>query len=258
MPTWFEGLSPVTQALIGGLMTWLMTLLGAAPVLLIKSVHRRVMDGMMGAAGGVMVAAACWSLLVPSLEVGGVWRALVGLFAGALCIWLFDRMIPHLHSEFPEEAKPEGPRVAWRRTVLLMTAITIHNFPEGLAVGLGFGSGDLGRAIVLATGIGLQNIPEGLAIALPLRRDGMSRGKALWFGQLSAAIEPVAAVAGAAFVAVSGQLLPYGLAFAAGAMLYVVVEELLPETTRSGTVDTATVGFILGFAFMMALDQIAA
>ncbi len=211
----------------------------------------------MGLAAGIMVAASCWSLLVPALEIGGVWRALAGFGLGAVFIRALDRFIPHLHSEFPDEAATEGPAVTWKRSALLMTAITIHNLPEGFAVGLGFGSGDLGRALVLTLGIGLQNIPEGLAIALPLRRDGMSRGKALWYGQLSALIEPIAAVAGALFVTVGAAALPYGLAFAGGAMLYVVVEELLPETTRSGNVDIATAGFIVGFGLMMGLDQLA-
>lgn len=251
------GFPPVAQAALGGGATWLLTFLGATPVLFVRQVNRKAMDGMMGAAAGIMVAAACWSLLVPALEIGGVWRALVGFVLGALTIGVFDRIIPHLHSEYPDEATPEGPAAVWRRSTLLIAAITIHNLPEGLAVGMGFGSGDLDRAVVLALAIGFQNIPEGLAIALPLRRDGMSRGRALWYGQLSAVVEPVAAVVGAAFVTLVAGLLPYGLAFAAGAMLYVVVEELLPETTRSGHVDVATLGFVLGFAFMMALDQLA-
>lgn len=259
MSDWaFTSLPPVVQAAIGGAITWLLTLLGAAPVLFVRQVNRRVMDGMMGAAAGIMVAAACWSLLVPALDLGGVWPALLGLGLGAGAIGLLDRLVPHLHAEFPDEARVEGPRATWRRSTLLIAAITIHNLPEGLAVGLGFGSGDLGRAAALTVAIGLQNIPEGLAIALPLRRDGMSRGRALWYGQLSAVVEPVAAIAGAAAVGLVTGLLPYGLAFAAGAMLYVVVEELLPETTRSGHVDVATLGFVVGFGFMMALDQLAA
>ncbi len=256
-PEWFAQLSTVQQAAIGGLTTWFLTLVGTIPVLFVKTVNRRLMDGMMGAAGGIMVAAACWSLLVPALERGGVVNVLPGLLLGALTLWAMDQLVPHLHAEFPDEAHTEGPHVAWRRSALLMAAITIHNLPEGLAVGLGFGSGDLGRAVVLAMGIGLQNIPEGLAIALPLRREGMSRGRAFWYGQLSAVVEPFAAVAGALFVTLGTTVLPFGLAFAAGAMLYVVVEELLPETTRSGHVDIATVGFIAGFALMMSLDQLA-
>ena len=257
IPEWFANLSRMEQAALGGLGTWFLTLLGTIPVLFVRGVNRRLMDGMMGAAGGIMVAAACWSLLVPALEVGGVLEVVPGMVLGAAILYAMDQLIPHLHSEFPEEAHREGPQVAWRRSALLMAAITIHNFPEGLAVGLGFGSGDLGRALVLALGIGLQNIPEGLAIALPLRRDGMGRWRALWYGQLSAVVEPFAAVAGAAFVTLGSTVLPFGLAFAAGAMLYVVVEELLPETTRSGHVDIATVGFIAGFIVMMSLDQLS-
>ena len=257
IPEWFANLSTIEQAALGGVGTWFLTLLGTIPVLFVRGVNRRLMDGMMGAAGGIMVAAACWSLLVPALEVGGVLEVVPGMVLGAAILYGMDQLIPHLHSEFPEEAHREGPQVAWRRSALLMAALTIHNFPERLTVGLGFGSGDLGRALVLALGIGLQNIPEGLAIALPLRRDGMGRWRALWYGQLSAVVEPFAAVAGAAFVTLGATVLPFGLAFAAGAMLYVVVEELLPETTRSGHVDIATVGFIAGFIVMMSLDQLS-
>lgn len=251
-----EGMSPVLLALLGGIATWLLTLIGTLPVLAVRNVDRRLMDGMMGVAGGIMVAAACWSLLVPALAIGGVWRTLGGFLLGAGMMWVLDQSVPHLHAEFPDEARIEGPRAPWRRATLLMAAITLHNLPEGLAVGLGFGSGDLRTGLVLTMGIGLQNIPEGLAIALPLRREGMGRWKALWWGQLSAAVEPVAAVIGAFFVGWSGGILPWGLSFAAGAMLYVVVEELLPETQRSGAVDLTTVGFIGGFALMMGLDQL--
>jgi ZIP family zinc transporter len=254
--TELANLSPVALAALGGIGTWLLTVIGTLPVLVFREVPRRAMDAMMGAAGGIMVAAACWSLLVPALDLGGVRTALPGLLVGAGALWALDQLIPHLHPEFPTEARTEGPRVAWRRATLLMAAITLHNLPEGLAVGLGFGTGDVAGGFALALGIGLQNIPEGLAIALPLRRDGMSRGHAFMYGQLSAVVEPIAAVAGAWLVTVASGALPFGLAFAAGAMLYVVVEELLPETTRSGNVDVATVGFVVGFALMMALDQI--
>jgi ZIP family zinc transporter len=254
--TELANLSPVALAALGGIGTWLLTVIGTLPVLVFREVPRRAMDAMMGAAGGIMVAAACWSLLVPALDLGGVRTALPGLLVGAGALWALDQLIPHLHPEFPTEARTEGPRVAWRRATLLMAAITLHNLPEGLAVGLGFGTGDVAGGFALALGIGLQNIPEGLAIALPLRRDGMSRGRAFMYGQLSAVVEPIAAVAGAWLVTVASGALPFGLAFAAGAMLYVVVEELLPETTRSGNVDVATVGFVVGFALMMALDQI--
>jgi ZIP family zinc transporter len=213
------------------------------------------MDAMMGFAAGVMTAASCWSLLVPAIDAGGVFPAVAGLVAGAGFIYVADQTLPHLHSEFPDEASAEGPRVAWQRSTLLMLAITLHNFPEGLAVGVRFGGGDIGAATALAIGIGLQNLPEGLAIALPLRRGGMGAWRAFFWGQLSAVVEPFAGVMGAALVLVAGAALPYAMAFAAGAMLYVVVEELIPETVRSGTTDVATLGFIGGFAVMMTLDN---
>lgn len=255
MTTWFLSLSPVAQAGLAALGTWLLTGLGTLPVLFLRQVPRRVMDGLMGFAAGVMVAASCWSLLVPALRLGGVWPAVAGLLVGAALIYVLDQLLPHLHPEFPDEARAEGPRVQWQRSALLFTAITLHNFPEGLAVGVSFGADQPGPAVALAIGIGLQNLPEGLAVALPLRRDGMSRGKALWYGQLSAIVEPVAAVLGAAVVTRMVHLLPFSLALAAGAMLYVVVEELIPETERSGNVDVATIGFIVGFAVMMVLDN---
>lgn len=251
----FRAADPVAQAFVATLGTYALTAIGTLPVFLFRSAPRRLMDAMMGFAGGVMVAASCWSLLVPSIETGGVFPAVVGLLAGGGFIYLADQLLPHLHSEFPDEATMEGPRVAWRRSTLLMLAITLHNFPEGLAVGVRFGGGDLGAATALAIGIGLQNVPEGLAIALPLRRGGMSRGWAFFWGQLSAIVEPVAGALGAAVALTSSVVLPYGMAFAAGAMLYVVVEELIPETVRSGTTDIATLGFIGGFAVMMTLDN---
>jgi ZIP family zinc transporter len=251
----FRESGPILQAFIATVGTYLLTALGTLPVLFFRSAPRRLMDAMMGFAGGVMVAASCWSLLVPAIEMGGVPVAAVGLLAGAAFLYLADQLLPHLHPEFPDEASAEGPKVAWRRSALLMLAMTLHNFPEGMAVGVSFGGGELGAAIALAIGIGLQNVPEGLAIALPLRRGGMTPGRAFFWGQLSAAVEPVAGVAGAALVLASAAFLPYGMAAAAGAMLYVVVEELIPETVRSGTADVATLGFIVGFTVMMSLDN---
>lgn len=251
----FHGFGPILQALIATIGTYLLTVIGTLPVLFFRSAPRRLMDTMMGFAGGVMVAAACWSLLVPAMALAGVFPAALGLLLGGALLYLGDRLLPHLHPEFPDEATPEGPKVAWHRSTLLIAAMTLHNFPEGMAVGVNFGGGETGAAIALAIGIGLQNVPEGLAIALPLRRGGMSRGRAFFWGQLSAAIEPVAGVIGAALVLVSSAFLPYGMAAAAGAMLYVVVEELIPETVRSGEIDVATLGFLLGFTVMMALDN---
>jgi zinc transporter, ZIP family len=252
---WFRDSGPVLQALVATTGTYLLTAVGTLPVFFFRSAPRHLMDGMMGFAGGVMVAASCWSLLVPAMAMGGVPAAAIGVLAGGAFLYIADQVLPHLHAEFPDEASAEGPSVVWRRPALLMLAMTLHNFPEGMAVGVSFGGGELGAATALAIGIGLQNIPEGLAIALPLRRGGMTRGRAFFWGQLSAAIEPVAGVIGAVLVLASSAFLPYGMAAAAGAMLYVVVEELLPETVRSGTTDVATLGFILGFTVMMSLDN---
>lgn len=248
-------LPPVWQALLATIGTYLLTALGTLPVLFFQAVPRRLMDAMMGFAAGVMTAAACWSLLVPAIAAAGVAAAAGGVIVGAACLALGDRLLPHLHAEFPDEAVAEGPPVAWRRSALLMTAMTLHNVPEGMAVGVSFGGGDLGSAVALTVGIGLQNIPEGLAIALPLRRGGLTPGRAFFWGQLSAAVEPVAGVLGAALVLASAASLPYAMAAAAGAMLYVVVEELIPETVRAGAVDVATLGFIAGFTVMMSLDN---
>jgi ZIP family zinc transporter len=254
MPGWFTSLDPISQALAATLGTYLLTALGTTPVLFFRTAPRRLMDALMGGAAGVMVAASCWSLLQPAIEMGGTWPAVAGLAVGGLFIFALDQMLPHLHPEFPDEATEEGPHSSFRRAVLLMVAITIHNFPEGLAVGVAFGADNPGAALALALGIGLQNIPEGLAIALPLRREGMSRLRAFWYGQLSATVEPVAGVIGCGLVLVAAPVLPYAMAFAAGAMLYVVVEELLPETTRQGNTDVATLGFLSGFLVMMAMD----
>jgi ZIP family zinc transporter len=251
---WFWALNPVQQAFLATLGTYLLTAIGTTPVLFFRRAPRRLMDALMGAAAGIMVAASCWSLLQPAIEMGGPWPAVVGLAIGGIFIFALDQLLPHLHPEFPDEATQEGPASSYRRAVLLMVAITIHNFPEGLAVGVAFGADNGGAALALALGIGLQNIPEGLAIALPLRREGMNRLKAFWYGQLSATVEPVAGVIGCGLVLLARPVLPYAMAFAAGAMLYVVVEELLPETTRQGNNDVATLGFLSGFLVMMAMD----
>lgn len=257
MPAWFLPLPPALQALIASAATWVATAVGASFVLFVRSAPRRLLDGMLGFAAGVMVAASCWSLLLPALELGGIGPAALGLALGAAFIFTLDQILPHLHPAYPAEAEPEGPPVQWRRTVLLVLAITLHNIPEGLAVGVAYGGGDTAGATALAMGIGLQNLPEGLAVSLPLRREGFSGLRALWWGQLSAIVEPAAAVLGAVLVASVHAALPYGLAFAAGAMLYVVVEELIPEAERGRNIDIATVNFIAGFIVMMVLDNLA-
>ncbi|WP_153558693.1 ZIP family metal transporter [Roseimaritima sediminicola] len=262
----FEQWHPVLQALTAGLFTWGLTAAGASLVFFTRSVHRRLLDSMLGFSGGVMLAASNWSLLVPAIEIseqGSLpsWvPPAIGFLCGGAALWAMDKSLPHLHlGGLLEEA--EGPKTTWSRAILLVSAITLHNIPEGLAVGVAFGGvigGESGAgvtaALVLALGIGIQNFPEGVAVAMPLRGEGVSRRRCFWYGQLSAVVEPVAAVVGAAAVFAMAPLLPYALSFAAGAMVYVVVEELIPESHREGNVDLATVSLMLGFAVMMVLD----
>lgn len=263
----FENIeSPVVQAVIATLFTWGLTALGASFVFLFKKVNRAVFDGMLGFTGGVMVAASYWSLLAPSIELAensGViaWiPAAVGFAGGALFLFALDKFLPHLHINF-QHNENEGIKTEWHRSTLLVLAITLHNIPEGLAVGVlfggvaaGFDGATLGGAIALAIGIGIQNFPEGIAVSMPLRRQGLSRWKSFNYGQLSAIVEPFAAALGAWAVITFQPILPYALAFAAGAMIYVVVEEVVPETQRDKYTDVATLGFIGGFIVMMVLD----
>ena len=262
-------MDPLLQALVAGGFTWAVTALGATLVLFTRRVTDPVLDAMLGFAAGVMIAASFWSLLVPAIDMAaaaGTWKwlpALVGFLAGGAFLRVADHYLPHLHPRLRLE-EAEGPPTAWHRATLLVLAITLHNIPEGLAVGVAFaaaaqnldvaGGATLGGAIALAIGIGLQNFPEGLAVAMPLRREGVSPLKSLWYGQLSALVEPVAAVTGAAAVLLIGAILPYALAFAAGAMIYVVVEELIPESQAGGNPDLATTATMGGFAVMMVLD----
>jgi ZIP family zinc transporter len=261
-----QSLHPVLQALLGTCFTWGMTALGAAVVFTHKNPSRKLLDTMLGFAGGVMIAASYWSLLAPAIEMSKgqvlpAWfPAAAGFLLGGLFLRLADRLLPHLHLGFPPE-EAEGVRTTWRQTTLLVLAITLHNFPEGLAVGVAFGavaaglpSATLPAAIALAIGIGIQNLPEGMAVALPVRRMGVSRVRSFWYGQLSGMIEPVAGVIGAATVIVAHSILPYALGFAAGAMIFVVIEEVIPESQRAGNTDLTTLGAMLGFAVMMVLD----
>jgi len=263
---WFSGLSPIVQALIATLFTWGVTALGAGLVFFFKGVSKKVLDAMLGFAAGVMVAASYWSLLAPAIEMsenmGGIpWLpAVVGFLLGGVFLRLIDMVLPHLHPfAAPEEA--EGISTTWRRSVLLVLAITLHNIPEGLAVGVAFGalaynlpSASLAGAVALALGIGIQNFPEGTAVSVPLRAEGFSRGKAFLYGQASGVVEPIAGVLGATAVILMRPILPYALAFAAGAMIFVVVEELVPESQQSGNTHFATAGAMLGFTVMMFLD----
>lgn len=262
----FLSYHPVIQALIATTFTWLLTAAGAALVFPFKDMPRKVLDTMLGFTGGVMVAASFWSLLAPSIEMAedgptpSWFPAAIGFFLGALFLFLLDRIIPHLHINARMTEK-EGIDTDWNSTILLVLAITMHNIPEGLAIGVAFGAvasglphADLGAAIALAIGIGIQNFPEGIAVAIPLRRKGLSRLKSFYWGQMSAVVEPVAGVLGALLVIYIEPALPYALAFAAGAMIYVVIEEVVPETQKDKYTDFATMGFIGGFIVMMILD----
>lgn len=266
MVAFFEQFNPVIQSLFGTLFTWGVTALGAAGVYLSKEISRKLLDGMLGFAAGVMIAASYWSLLAPSIEISetlGVPAFLppaIGFLLGGVVLWLIDRLLPHLHLGLPM-SEAEGIKTTWQRSVLLILAITMHNIPEGIAVGVAFGAAAAGipgasiaDAIALALGIGIQNFPEGLAISAPLRREGFSRFRSWWYGQLSAIVEPIGAVIGAAAVITMRQILPYALAFAAGAMIYVVIEELIPEAENGQNTDIATAGAMLGFTVMMILD----
>ena len=263
---WFAGLKPVVQALLGTLFTWFVTALGAGLVFFFRTINRKVLDGMLGFAAGVMIAASYWSLLAPAIEMAeesgaiGWVPATGGFLLGGTFLYAVDKVLPHLHLGLPMD-QAEGIKTGWQRSVLLILAITLHNIPEGLAVGVAFGAlgagipaASLGGAIALALGIGIQNFPEGAAVSVPLRREGFSRPKAFWYGQLSGIVEPIAGVFGAVAVLLMRPILPYALAFAAGAMIYVVVEELIPESQMSKSTDIATVGAMLGFAVMMTLD----
>lgn len=264
--TWFYNLSPVVQALIGTLFTWMMTAAGAALVFLFNTLNKKILNGMLGFAAGVMIAASYWSLLAPAIalseELGGIpwFPAVVGFLLGGLFLWVLDRTLPHLHSNL-DISQAEGMKTSWRRTTLLISSITLHNIPEGLAVGVAFGAASaglegysIGSAIALAIGIGIQNFPEGAAVSVPLRRENWTRRKSFMYGQLSGVVEPIAGVLGALLALALRPILPYALSFAAGAMIYVVIEELIPEAQSSKDTDSATYGAMIGFAVMMALD----
>jgi ZIP family zinc transporter len=266
MTDFLRDLHPVVQALLATLFTWAVTALGAASVFTARDISRRMLDGMLGFAGGVMIAASYWSLLAPAIEMSEgkdlpAWvPAVVGFSLGGLFLRGIDSILPHLHIGFRTD-EAEGLKTNWHRSTLLVLAITLHNIPEGLAVGVAFGAvaaglpaATLAGAIALAIGIGIQNFPEGLAVSVPLRREGMSRLKSFWYGQLSGIVEPIAGVIGAATILFVQPLLPYALSFAAGAMIFVVIEEVVPEAQRGGNTHIATMGGMTGFAVMMLLD----
>ena len=274
LKVFFESLeNPILQALVGGLFTWALTALGASLVFFFKSANRKILDASLGFTGGVMIAASFWSLLNPAIEfvekqseagmtnLPSFLPPAIGFFLGALFLYLIDKKIPHLHL-FKKIEEAEGPKTDLKKTELLVLAIAIHNIPEGLAVGVAFGAVaqgmdigfTLGGAIALAIGMGLQNAPEGFAVSMPMRRAGFNRFKSWQWGQLSAIVEPIFAVIGAAVVMAVYPVLPYALAFAAGAMIFIVVEEVIPESHSGGNADIATMGLIAGFIVMMCLD----
>lgn len=276
---WFINQNPIIQALMAGLFTWFITAIGSGLVFFFNSSHRKALDISLGFTGGVMIAASFWSLLAPAIEYVEMQKELgltrmpswlaptIGFFLGALFLFGLDKIIPHLHM-FEKKTNAEGVNTKWQKTILLVLAIAMHNIPEGLAVGVAFGAiaspeivnnlnvdiFTLGSAIALAIGIGIQNFPEGFAVSMPLRRQGMSKFKSWQWGQLSAIVEPIFAVIGALAVTFFTPILPYALCFAAGAMIFVVVEEVIPETQLDKNTDIATLGFIGGFVIMMTLD----
>ena len=267
--SWLLQYPPIIQALYAGLFTWGVTGIGSAFVFFTKKVNQKFLNTMLGFAAGVMIAASVWSLIIPSIEqstkLGYVipWvPAAIGFILGGVFLRICDAYIPHLHLWMPRE-KAEGITTSWKRATLLIGAITLHNIPEGLAIGVLFGaitSGDpdnttmIGAAVALALGIGLQNFPEGMAVSIPLRREGMGVFKSFWYGQLSGIVEPISSVIGAAAVIFIEPIQPYSLAFAAGAMIFVVIEELIPESQKGNNTDAATLGTMGGFLFMMILD----
>lgn len=266
MLDYFLTLQPTTQALLGGLFGWILTAIGASVVFLTKGFNQKLFDGMLGFAAGVMIAASFWSLLLPSIAMSEgsslpVWVIPAsGFLLGAIALRVVDKILPHIHIGF-KKSEAEGVKTPWHKSVLMVLGITMHNIPEGLAVGVAFGAvaagipnATIAMAIALTVGIGIQNFPEGLAVSMPLRRQGFSKMRSFWYGQLSGIVEPIAAVVGAVAVITFRPILPYALAFAAGAMIFVVVEEAIPESQHGGNADLATMGTILGFVMMMILD----
>jgi len=266
MMNYLKNCSPITQAFVAGLFTWSITALGASFVFVTKKVNKKFLESMLGFAGGVMIAASFWSLLAPSIEMfqgnrlPSWFPATVGFLLGGIFLGFIDKIIPHFRIKSSIK-KGKGFKTSERRITLLVLAVTLHNIPEGLAIGVAFGAiaadipfATLPAAIALALGIGIQNFPEGLAISLPLRSTGMSRVKSFQYGQLSAIVEPISSLIGAWAVIVAKPILPYALGFAAGAMIFVVIEELIPESQKGSNGRLATIYAMFGFVLMMVLD----
>ena len=267
MIDFLKQLNPIEQAFVATLFTWAVTAAGAALVFFAKTINQKLMDSMLGFAAGVMIAASFWSLLAPGIQMAeqmgmNPWiTAVIGFMGGGIFMRIVDKILPHVHPGL-DSSHTEGIKTSWQRSTLLVMAITLHNIPEGLAVGVAFGavaadlpSATLGGAIALAIGIGIQNFPEGTAVSLPLRREGMGQGKSFFMGQASGIVEPIAGVIGALFVLQMQIILPYALCFAAGAMIFVVVEELIPESQHNeANIDVVTMATMAGFSVMMILD----
>ena len=261
-----QNFSPFTQALAAGIFAWLLSGVGAGLIFAVKGFNQKFFDVMLGFAGGVMIAATFWSLLEPSIEMSSSFSvhpwfpAASGFLLGTIFLRILDKALPHVHLGFSRE-EYEGIKTSWPRSTLLVLAITLHNIPEGLALGVaigaaaaGFPEASIAAALALTIGIGFHNIPEGFAVSAAVRREGFSKAKSLWYGQLSAAVYPAAALIGLAAVVWTRALLPYALGFAGGAMIFVVVEEVIPESQVGGNADLATAGTIIGFLGMMILD----
>ncbi len=259
---WFESLSPIFQALIATTFTWAITALGALIVCFFKEINGKVLDTILGFSAGVMIAASFWSLLSPAIELATelgyiVWvLPTLGFICGGMFVLFSDKFLDKTLSN----KKTFKERDSIKRSILLISAITIHNIPEGMAIGVAFGgiaSGVPGMtvisALMLAIGIGIQNFPEGAAVSLPLRREGYSRFKSFMIGQASALVEPIAAVIGAILVMYIRCIMPFLLAYAAGAMIVVAARELLPESVKNNK-NLSTIGLIIGFVIMMVLD----
>ena len=268
MISFLSNLSPVYQAFLATVFTWGVTALGAGLVFLFKKVNKNVMDAMLGFAAGVMIAASFWSLLSPAIEMASNLNMIpwlitfVGFFSGGLLLYIGDKIFNYFDKKLTRRKSKDGTKVtSFKRCLMLVVSITLHNIPEGLAVGVAFGSVVYGlngatfsSACLLALGIGLQNFPEGTAVAVPLRREGISRRKSFFYGQLSGIVEPISGVIGALLVLKVQYLLPFLLSFAAGAMIYVVVQELIPESQSNKKKDLMALFTLIGFSVMMILD----
>ncbi len=257
---------PHLQALAAGVFAWALSAFGAGIIFATKGFNQKFFDAMLGFAGGVMIAATFWSLLEPSIQMSGAsgglawFPAAAGFLLGTIFLRAVDKILPHVHMG-ASAGEAEGAKTSWPRSTLLVLAITLHNIPEGLALGVAIGAAASGlpeaspaAALALTLGIGIHNIPEGFAVSAAVRREGFSRLKSLWYGQLSAAVYPAASLLGLAAVIWTRALLPYALGFAGGAMIFVVIEEVIPESQRAGNTDLATAGVVIGFVGMMILD----